>query len=630
MFKRLLSLTVALTVACCAFAQEAQQAAMERVRTNPKYRWGEARSASQDEAKEKAMEDLVSKLSTTLVMEATLDNDDYRNEVTAVTVGTIENVNEICYREDSQWVCMRYVSEADLRQAVTDRENLISEMVATAQQQEGQLNISEALKYYTWALRMLNTFGDKVKVDAGGSERDAKTWLSAHIPAMLGNIKLAIADNEIVDDPTEYDRYIVNVSATYAGRPVSTLDISYFNGEREVSPVRCKSGEGVLTFHDLAGFKNIDMRVVYDYASEGRLYDKSLAAAYPKSYKRMPFDEAAGLRLPVKVGKDKISGGKQEPVQTAALSTASAADATATAPIIEEPRPTIERNFADNAAAYIKAMQAVEKAIRSKDYQSVRQHFTDEGFRIFELMMGSGTVSVAKNKPEYTVETANSFIIGKSIPVAVKVGRHISKENVVFRFDSQSGKIKSLAYALTQRAENDIFREAQWSADSRYSLLQFMEDYQTAFALKRADYIESIFSDNAIIIVGSMAGNKPAKRFYENVPVEGVQPSNVRYTTFNKDEYITKIKEDFRRKSYIQLTFEDTSISKVGGVEGFADNEVLWIELKQQYSSSNYNDKGFLALQLNMRPSGSLINVRTWTPYFVPMDQLKKSFPIGN
>lgn len=43
-----------------------------------------------------------------------------------------------------------------------------------------------------------------------------------------------------------------------------------------------------------------------------------------------------------------------------------------------------------------------------------------------------------------------------------------------------------------------------WEEDSRICLIRFLEDYQTAYALKRLDYIESIFSDDAWIITGTV------------------------------------------------------------------------------------------------------------------------------
>jgi hypothetical protein len=47
-----------------------------------------------------------------------------------------------------------------------------------------------------------------------------------------------------------------------------------------------------------------------------------------------------------------------------------------------------------------------------------------------------------------------------------------------------------------------ILKYESWSEYSRVTIINFIENYKTAYALKRLDYIESIFSDNALIIVG--------------------------------------------------------------------------------------------------------------------------------
>ncbi|MDE5869398.1 MAG: hypothetical protein K2H18_04120, partial [Muribaculaceae bacterium] len=130
------------------------------------------------------------------------------------------------------------------------------------------------------------------------------------------------------------------------------------------------------------------------------------------------------------------------------------------------------------------------------------------------------------------------------------------------------------------------------------------------------------------IIVGKV-DNKPKKRLFQQGEIKGSSlAQKVSYVKYNKETYLSKVKEDFARKSFIQLLFEDTKIEKVADA-GFVNNDIIWIELKQKYNSSNYRDEGYLALQINLKPTGSVINVRTWTPYFIPMNDLKKAFPIG-
>lgn len=612
------------------FAQSEKEAEMEKIRNDNRYRWGEALSSSQDEAREKAREDLLSKFKTVVVSESVMVNDEFSNTTSALTVGSIQNLREIIARRNNQYLVMVYVSDSDLKAAENERKELIRELLDNGISQEEQLNISDALKYYSWAYRLLSTYQDDVRIEVNGTGKKAKNWLATHIPSMLSKISIRIPEERIEENPDDYDRYILNIEATYNGSPVSALDIAYFNGDRLVSPVHCKSGEAALQFHDVSTMKDVSIRILYEYPQEGANYSPIIQSVYPKGYKKMIWDDRASLRVPFKLNKMIVKRAESVPEVKAGVLTGKMSGEKADAEaIVKEPRKTIERQYCEKANEFIDRMKRVETAIRKKNYESVRSDFTDEGFRIFELMMGSGAVSVVKTHFPYTVEQSGNYIVGKAIPLGVKTGKHISRENMVFRFDYLTGKIKSVAYALTERAENDIFREASWSMNSRYALMQFMEDYQTAYALKRIDYIESIFSDKAIIITGTM-NPKAKKRFYGPDEVKGVSFENkVTYKKYNKGTFIERLKEDFRKKSYIQLVFEDTYISKVANIEGLVDNDVIWVELNQAYNSNTYSDRGYLALQINLRPVASEINVRTWTPYFIPIDKLKEAFPIG-
>ena len=64
--------------------------------------------------------------------------------------------------------------------------------------------------------------------------------------------------------------------------------------------------------------------------------------------------------------------------------------------------------------------------------------------------------------------------------------------DVVFRFNDKTKKIESIAFRLSAVTESDIVKKSKWSKESRLVLINFLEDYQTAYALKRLDYLESI------------------------------------------------------------------------------------------------------------------------------------------
>ena len=648
--KRLIIALLSLVLVCGVASAQSQKAAIERIKSkSTEYKWGEGHGASMDAARKMATSDLLSKMASTKSVNSHQwegqKGDDYileqEESVDFATTVSLDNCENISYKEGDEWRCLCYVSIKDIERAAQRQQDRVQEMIKLGEEQEGQLNIAGALKYYYWALAMLTHYGSSIDSNMliMGKRKNAKLWLNEHIAAVLDNIDIKIDSDRIEYDQSDYDHYTVNIDVTYCGLPVSALDLLYFNGERQVGPLHAKSGKAALKYPDINGFKELDINVIYNYSEEAAAYDRELSSAFDTDL--VSYDTKCARSIPIKVKSDKLkietTSKKSATRQAAAAPTTGAADATE--PIINKTKPTIDREYISDNQQYVEAMKQVESALRSKKYASVKHLFTTDGYDLFERMVTMGTISVNR-APQYTVEGSRLFVIGKGIPVSVKVGRHTSTETIVFRFDKSTAKIKSVAYALTQRAESDIFRKSEWNIESRYSLLCFMEDYQTAFALKRLDYIKSIFSDKAIIIIGkdNGAGKKTrSKKFYESNDLGAINTNNERYTYqfYSKDDYMQKLERDFNPnsstyKGYIQLTFEDTQIASVP-TNGYVDNEVMWIELKQNYySTSGYTDKGYLSLQINLKPDeGSKINVRTWTPTFIDFDTLNRSFTIG-
>lgn len=145
----------------------------------------------------------------------------------------------------------------------------------------------------------------------------------------------------------------------------------------------------------------------------------------------------------------------------------------------------------------------ITQALKSRDYKSVYQHFTPDALAKFRMMTNTGEISVSM-EPEFKFEVGTHYVRCTSIPVSVKNGKHSRNENIVLRFDPVNRQVSSIAYALTENAENDIFRSADWMMDSRYAIVKFMEDYQTAYTTKDREYLDMVFNGDAIIITGSV------------------------------------------------------------------------------------------------------------------------------
>ena len=183
-------------------------------------------------------------------------------------------------------------------------------------------------------------------------------------------------------------------------------------------------------------------------------------------------------------------------------------------------------------------------------------------------------------------------------------------EDVTFRFNADN-LVESLAFTLSDVAESDILGKGNWDRDSRLLLMSFLEDYQTAYALGRIDYLERIFSEQALIIVG----NKLMQRKMDNDRI--IITESVKYDTLSKVQYMRRLREHFGRKKYINLNFPETDFERSSNGKNF-----YGIRVRQEYFSDTYGDVGYLFLLVDLRFDEPVIHVRAWQNDKLPMEDL--------
>jgi hypothetical protein len=180
-------------------------------------------------------------------------------------------------------------------------------------------------------------------------------------------------------------------------------------------------------------------------------------------------------------------------------------------------------------------------------------------------------------------------------------------EDVTFTFNTE-GKIDYLAFALDEKSTTDILKHDMWSEYARKILTEFLENYKTAYALKRIDYIRSIFDDNAVIITGKVV-TRPTTSYGE-MGGEYLNNKYVQYTRQGKEQYLKNLERCFNSNEYINIRFANNDIVKAG-----VGGEVYGIQIKQDYYSTNYGDTGYLFLMVDLNnPKQPIIKVRSWQP----------------
>ncbi|MDE5750776.1 MAG: hypothetical protein K2H87_08435, partial [Duncaniella sp.] len=253
--------------------------------------------------------------------------------------------------------------------------------------------------------------------------------------------------------------------------------------------------------------------------------------------------------------------------------------------------------------------QAVTNAIRNRAPVTVKTHFNTDAYSAFQRLVRFGNAKIV-GKPAFTYMDNDDETSVRGLTLAFSFHNGVRKnfvEDIVFNF-GKDGLINNVAFGLGKTTEDDILAQSAYPEKMRKILVEFIQNYQTAFALKRLDYISSIFDDDALIIVGNVVRKAGANISGDNYYLRS-HPV-IKYNRYSKDAYINRLKAIFGSQEYVNLRFNNSQVRKAAN-----GGEIYGIQLEQDYYSSTYSDHGYLFLEINLNnPDEPLIMVRTWQP----------------
>ena len=537
---------------------------------------------------------------------STIDQTNVVNIVSSVSLRNVE-IRELSPEPEAKVFC--WVRRSDVQRMFEQRKTKILDYVKSGNIAEKALQIDDAVRYYYWALMLSATHPDPVRMEYDGDSVDVQTFMPLKIKQVLSGIRTTVESIDEADN-----RHYANVRFEYNGHKVSSVQLKYNDGQSFVGPLAVRDGMGEFELLSFPPSGSVDFFYEYTFRKEGENLDKDLAAAFQYTKKRPIIINEAKSTL--SLGKPKRGTAKKAELQVATNSVATFATASGRAVKPEEVtvKPTIDMHVVKEDKEYRNVMKEIEKAIKAKDPKLAYQYFTVDGYHMFETLVSkTGTVSLVGSKQNYDFIETPGRVIARFCKVSVKFknGRKFM-ENLVFRFNEEK-KIESLAFALTNKAEADIFNAdaSMWKEVSRYAILQFMEDYQTAYTLKRLDYIDRIFSDDAIIIVGSMIKKAP-EEVTEGRSID-LGNKDVAYTQRTKAEYLGNLKTIFQDQEFVHLTFENNELRLVNAPYR-ETGTVFAIQIRQLYNSPQYSDQGYLTLVFDASKELPLIGVRLWQP----------------
>lgn len=597
LFKRALTLTILAIFTMYSHAQS-----IDEIKKNSNYIWGEGNGTTMSDAEGEALRQMSVQISVSVYNssydEESNDNSVQKAVLQSVSSAKFTNVQMRVLEEEPNAKVFCFMPRSEVKKMFEKRANHIVNMVDAGKTAESRMMIDEALRNYYWALVLAKTTPEPVEIEFNDKKGEATSLLPIKIKSVLAMI------NASVDEIQDGKNLILGF--TYNGKPVSSLNFKYNDGQSIVGPIVARDGIGEASMASIPADGKLHLTYELRFRNEVDPTDSDIAGAFN-----------AGI-LP-NINSSVAITIKSNSKKKAAAPVLASAEILAAQPTND--KRSIAMQNADNTDDLQKAVLAVEVAISSNNPKSAFNYFTPEGYTLFaNLMAKNGKVTLVGKAQSHNFIIADGYIIGRATNIKrqFRNGKAFM-EKLVYRFNPESRKIESVAFALTQRAENDIMNAAaSWPEVSRWAILNFMEDYQTAFALKRTDYINSIFSDDALIITGTILKklNNAERAFDRSKSLDLGGPKDIAYSQLSKTEYIDRLRKIFSTREYVHLQFEDnvTRMIDLPAINGINKGAAFGIEIKQRYESTGYSDDGYLTMVFDTRGKLPIIHVRLWQP----------------
>lgn len=582
---------VALFVSLGVHAQsykENQKKARE-IQSSGKYLCGLGTGKNLKQARNEAIAAMSSQISTSVssdfsyLMNQKTKNDEseYEEKVNNIihtyTSAILNNTRELVLGEEPKATVLRYMLESDIEKVFEGRKEKALDYALNAASYERSNKIGDALTSYYAALSMLRSIPN--------SDVSRMTTLTKSVDDILSSINISV-EGIIEDD----DEKTITLKIYYKGNPVENFNYTYFNGNTRSDICTAKDGTGEVTVPKNLDVKKLDLHAEYICEDEANT-DRELRSLIDNTEP-----------VPFRTAKIAVASAKTiKTVQASSIKTPTASVAK------NEVSPDAYNSMSylnlEKASPYLATMQKIEMAIRSNRYESVKNLFTEEGYNMFDKLLHYGNAKLLRS-PEMTFLELNGDVTCRSFPMSFTFkGNKKFVEDVVFRINPE-GKVFDVAFGLSQTATDDIMQRGAWTEEARQIIVNFLEAYKSAYSLKRLDYLESIFSNDALIITGTIVKSSGNKE---------ISPTNikhVKYTRQTKEQYMKKLASCFRSNEFVNIHFGDNIIRRSN-----SNKNIYGIQIKQDYYSSNYGDTGYLFLMVDLKePKSPLIHVRTWQP----------------
>lgn len=209
---------------------------------------------------------------------------------------------------------------------------------------------------------------------------------------------------------------------------------------------------------------------------------------------------------------------------------------------------------------------------------------------------------------EHCLTTGNGYQV-RNIPLILKplnpsdISDDEDYQEAVVSFDKQ-GNLTSFYLSISMNLYMNVLRDNKEITDlrRRQLILDYVEQFRTSYNQKDINFLETVFSDDALIITGKVVQRKTG---------DGIRlPDKIEYKKQSKQQYLTNLRKVFSSNHSIRVTFDEIEV-----MVHHTNKDFYGVTLHQGYTSDRYHDDGYVFLLWDFRNENlPQIHVRTWQP----------------
>lgn len=476
-----------------------------------------------------------------------------------------------------------YIEKKDVNDIFEGRKRLVGQLYQKACELESAADYGQALKYLYFAVILMKSVPEQ-EIRAGSMNLVLE--IPQHISAIIQSLTFSVKSDRDVGT----DERAIELTIRRGEKPVRSIEFAFWDGSNQVN-VQALDGEGsVRLYGPSVNFTKLDIGVKYSYyESRGELQEVE--------------DLWTVVEKPTFKNVKRILLSRSEAPATEQRSDSSGA-----------PRMEPATKETSAVAAPIGAgVQECITLINAGDEQAIRSRYGEDPFLADKL-----AALVRYNRPRIVDDAAAASVhrIGSGWEVRrLKTLTRYSTlkmqagEYLILDFSAE-GKLEDVNFGIMDQLYDEFVEQGRTLGDweRRQVIIKFMERYRTAYMTRSMAMLDSLFADDAVIIIGRILKRNPQADMYAYAKQNEDQPDYqaLRYT---KEQYLRNQRLTFARQPDIFIGYNSFKMLR-------KNNQplVYGISMRQSYASTSYADEGYLFLLVDFNSASPQIYVRSWQP----------------